>query len=154
MKPFDMDPLVAASAQDLRQRLEYARIARAEAERKLANERKKYDTDKIIFNPPATVVIWKDGTKTIVKCGEDEVFDHEVGVAMCFMKKIFGSRSAFKRTVKEYLPKEPKNEPKNEPKKEPKRGTSMSPEEWSKHWDAMVKQLRRSLYGGEPCSEK
>ena len=151
MRPFDMDPLAATDAkQALRQSLEYARIARAEAERKLANERKKYDVEKIIFNPPATVVIWKDGTKTIVKCGEDEVFDHEVGVAMCFMKKIFGSRSAFKRTMKEYLPKEPKNEP----KKEPKRGTSMSPEEWSKYWDAMAKQLRRSLCGGEPCSEK
>ena len=121
------------------------RLKCIDAEKALQKERDKYSIDKIIFNPPATVVIWKDGTKTIVKCGEDEVFDHEVGVAMCFMKKIFGSRSAFKRTLRGYKPK---------PKKEPKRGTSMSPEEWSKYWDAMAKQLRRSLCGGEPCSEK
>ena len=138
MRPFDMDPRVVAE-HELRQSLE-----RAEAEYELANWRKRYDIEKIIFNPPATVVIWKDGTKTIVKCGEDEVFDHEVGVAMCYMKKIFGSRSAFKRTVKGYLPK---------PKEEPKRGTSMSPEEWAEHFDAMAKRLRRSLYGGESCSE-
>lgn len=149
MRPFEMDPLVVAE-RDLRKSLEYARIARAEAERKLANERKRYDIEKIIFNPPATVVIWKDGEKTIVKCGEDEVFDHEVGVAMCYMKKIFGSRSAFKRTVKGYLPKEPKNEP----KKEPKKGTSMTLEEWARKMEAATEAVRRSLYGGESCSEK
>ena len=142
------DPILSAefiSRVELENRINGVRSTLISTEKALMRERKKYDVDKIIFNPPATVVIWKDGTKTIVKCGEDEVFDHEVGVAMCFMKKIFGSRSAFKRTVKEYLPKEPK--------KEPKRGTSMSPEEWSKYWDAMAKQLRRSLYGGESCSE-
>lgn len=44
---------------------------------------------EVIFNKPATVVYWKDGTKTIVKCGEDEHFDHEKAVAMCFLKKMF-----------------------------------------------------------------
>lgn len=30
--------------------------------------------DKVIFNPPATIVFWKDGTKTVVKCKEGEEF--------------------------------------------------------------------------------
>ena len=45
---------------------------------------------EVIFNKPATVVYWKDGTKTIVKCGMDEAsFDKEKAVAMCFLKKMF-----------------------------------------------------------------
>lgn len=31
----------------------------------------------VIFNPPATIVFWEDGEKTVVKCGEGEVFDKE-----------------------------------------------------------------------------
>lgn len=57
---------------------------------------------KIIFNPPATVVIWGDDTKTVVKCSEDDEFDPETGVAMCYMKKIYGSRHAFSKMVEKY----------------------------------------------------
>jgi len=50
--------------------------------------------DQIIFNPPATIVNWDDGTKTVVKT-HDEPFDKEKGLAMAFMRKIYGSRNAF-----------------------------------------------------------
>jgi len=43
---------------------------------------------EVIFNKPATVVYWKDGTKTVVKCGNDEPYDREKAVAMCFLKKM------------------------------------------------------------------
>lgn len=42
---------------------------------------------KVIFNPPATIVIWEDGTKTIVKCMEGDGYDAEKGLALCYMKK-------------------------------------------------------------------
>ena len=29
----------------------------------------------VIFNPPATIVFWSDGTKTAVKCSEKDIFD-------------------------------------------------------------------------------
>lgn len=58
---------------------------------------------RIIFNPPATVVIWEDGTKTVVKCAEDDDFDPETGVSMCYMKKIYGSRHAFSKMVEKYI---------------------------------------------------
>ena len=54
---------------------------------------------KVIINPPATIVIWKDGHKEVVKCSKDEDFNPEVGVAMCFMKRIFGSRNQFTKLV-------------------------------------------------------
>ena len=44
-------------------------------------------TKKVIFNPPATIVIWEDGTKTIVKCMEGDTYDAEKGLALCYMKK-------------------------------------------------------------------
>ena len=42
---------------------------------------------KIIFNGPATIILWTDNTKTVVKCDENEEFDPEKGVAMCIWKK-------------------------------------------------------------------
>lgn len=46
---------------------------------------------KIIFNGPCTIILWTDGTKTIAKTSSDEeVFDPEKGVAICFMKKMIG----------------------------------------------------------------
>lgn len=48
---------------------------------------------KIIFNPPATIVLWKDGSKTVVKCDDKDKFDREKGVALCFMKKALGNKS-------------------------------------------------------------
>ena len=54
---------------------------------------------KIIFSPPATIVIWEDKHKEVVKCSDDEEFEPEVGVAMCFMKRIFESRNQFTKLV-------------------------------------------------------
>lgn len=61
------------------------------------------EVKRIIFNPPATVIIWEDDTKTVVKCAEDDEFNPEIGVAMCYMKKIYGSRHAFSKKVESYI---------------------------------------------------
>lgn len=62
---------------------------------------------KIIFNGPATIVFWDDGTKTVVKCTERETFDYEKGVALCYMKKLLGNDSSFKRVFKKFnIPKQ------------------------------------------------
>lgn len=46
---------------------------------------------KAIFNEPATIILWEDGTKTVVRCAEGEKYDKFVGLAMCFLKKLSGS---------------------------------------------------------------
>lgn len=46
--------------------------------------------EKVIFNDPATIVLWSDGTKTVVKCRDGEIFDKHTGFAMCVVKKIYG----------------------------------------------------------------
>lgn len=59
---------------------------------------------RVIFDGPATVVIWCDGSKTIVKCSVDDTFDPEKGLAMAICKKILGRN--FKATFKKWLPEE------------------------------------------------
>lgn len=54
---------------------------------------------QVIFNPPATIVYWEDGTKTVVKADND-VFSEEFGYAMACMRKIYGSRAEFKAQFK------------------------------------------------------
>ena len=45
---------------------------------------------KIYFNQPYTIVIWKDGTKTIVKCANGCKYDKYTGLTTCFLKKFMG----------------------------------------------------------------
>ena len=60
---------------------------------------------QVIFNPPATIVYWKDGDKTVVRCDNDE-FSEEFGFAMACMRKIYGTRANFKAQFKNaYYPK-------------------------------------------------
>lgn len=49
-----------------------------------------YVPERIIFNDPATIAFWPDGTKTVVKCQDGEPFDPEKGIAMAILKKIYG----------------------------------------------------------------
>ena len=65
----------------------------------------------IIFNKPATIVYWMDGTKTVVKTMDGDEYDPIYGVAMAYTKKIFGSNAVFKRMVKGFLPDEPEVQP-------------------------------------------
>lgn len=65
------------------------------------------DVRNIIYNPPATIVTWTDGTKTVVKCDDKDSFSKEFGLAMAYMSKIFGSRCAYKRLIETaYCPQE------------------------------------------------
>lgn len=62
---------------------------------------------RVIFNNPATIVFWKDGTKTVVKCqGEGkkrEKYDKEKGLALCIAKKVLGNKSNFNNAINYWL---------------------------------------------------
>lgn len=58
---------------------------------------------KVIFNNPATIVFWSDGSKTVVKCIEGDVFDPSKGLAMAISKRVLGDK--FKKTFRDWLPK-------------------------------------------------
>lgn len=61
---------------------------------------------KVIFNNPATIVMWMDGTKTVVKCGKDDVYDPEKGLAMAICKKVFGNKGNYFNVFKKWLLKD------------------------------------------------
>lgn len=49
------------------------------------------DIKKVIFNGPATIILWDDGTKTVVKCKEGDPYSKEAGFALCLLKKLSGN---------------------------------------------------------------
>jgi hypothetical protein len=65
---------------------------------------------KVIFNNPATIVLWSDGTKTVVKCGPDDIFDKEKGLAMAIVKKMAGNDSRFHKIFKKWCKPDETNE--------------------------------------------
>lgn len=48
----------------------------------------------VILNDPAVIVLWEDGTKTVVKA-QGEKFDPEKGLAMAISKKAFGNKHSY-----------------------------------------------------------
>ena len=60
------------------------------------------DIKQVIFNNPATIIIWKDGSKTVVKCQEGDVFDKEKGLAMCIVKKLMGNKGNYNNLFKKW----------------------------------------------------
>ena len=62
---------------------------------------------KVIFSGLATVVIWMDGTKTIVKCTKGDTYDPEKGLMMCIMERFLGgSKMEVKRFFKKWIPED------------------------------------------------
>lgn len=73
-----------------------------------AFNRKLPDIKNVIFSGPCTIVLWEDGTKTVVRCNND-VLDPEKGLAMAIAKKAMGtnkSGSNYYDIFKQWLPKE------------------------------------------------
>ncbi len=68
-------------------------------------EKKAVYATKIVVNKPATIVLWSDNTKTVVKCGPDDTFDPEKGVALCFMKKFLGNSGNYYNIFRGRTPK-------------------------------------------------
>ena len=62
-----------------------------------------FDIEKVIFNGPATIVVWKDGTKTIVKCEEGTTYSKEEAIDQAILKKLFTTNSHHKRVLKDLI---------------------------------------------------
>jgi hypothetical protein len=69
---------------------------------KRLNVPRNLEIEKVIFNDPATIVIWKDGTKTVVKATNEE-YDPEKGLAMAITKKALGNKGNYFETIKKYV---------------------------------------------------
>lgn len=58
------------------------------------------------FNYPMTVVIWEDGTKTMVRCQEGDVYSAETGLALCIAKKALGNMPNFNNIFRKWVPED------------------------------------------------
>ena len=58
---------------------------------------------KVIFSGPKTVVLWGDGTKTIVSCGDADTYDYYAGFCAAVVKKLFGSTTHAKKVLGEVV---------------------------------------------------
>ena len=83
-----------------------------------SNVQLKTKIKKVVFNNPATIVFWEDGTKTIVKTrplkknqklninsnknNNVECFDKEKGLAMAIVKKVMGNKGSYYETFKKW----------------------------------------------------
>lgn len=67
---------------------------------------------KVIFNYPATIVLWNDESKTVVKCQDGDIYDPEKGLAMAISKKALGNKGNYCNEFKKWLPEEEEEEEK------------------------------------------
>lgn len=74
------------------------------------NATKLPEIKDVIFNEPATIILWADGTKTVVKCQEGEGYDPEKGMAMAISKKALGNKGNYCEVFKKWLPEEEVND--------------------------------------------
>lgn len=74
------------------------------------NTTKLPEIKDVIFNEPATIILWADGTKTVVKCQEGEGYDPEKGMAMAISKKALGNKGNYCEVFKKWLPEEEVND--------------------------------------------
>lgn len=80
-----------------------SKISRPTFSNLLAYRLEKPTIKRVVFNDPATIVFWKDGTKTVVKCSDGDTYSKESGLAMCFMKKMHGNDNGYHRVFKEFI---------------------------------------------------
>ncbi|WP_423729941.1 hypothetical protein [Faecalibacterium hominis (ex Afrizal et al. 2022)] len=65
----------------------------------------------VIFAPPATIVYWSDGSKTVVKCSENDAFDPEKGLAMAIAKRCGGNKGSYYKEIQNWVEKSGKKYP-------------------------------------------
>lgn len=62
---------------------------------------------RVLYNDPATVVFWNDGSKTVAKCAKEDKYNKETGLAIAVLKKAIGNTTVTK-TLADWLPTDDK----------------------------------------------
>lgn len=84
-----------------------------------------YGIKEVIFQNPATIVFWTDGTKTVVNCMDNvetkkkivdgkevtvrrarkcNTYSEEVGLSMAIAKKMFGNEGNYNNVFRKFIP--------------------------------------------------
>lgn len=57
---------------------------------------------QVIYSNPVTVIIWGDGTKTISRCDDDDIYDELTGFMLCVFKKALAPK-AMRKMFSQYV---------------------------------------------------
>ena len=85
---------------------------RAEKREKKANIDRFINTIKATYFVPhqgLTKIIWKDGTKTEVRCQDGDEYNPEAGLALCIIKYLFGNTNYYNEIFKSVFEKKAKD---------------------------------------------
>lgn len=95
VRQFWIDPLIIID-RDLRNKVSYADYYRT--------PNRIPTPKKIIISEDArvTVVLWTDGTKTVVKCSDADTYDPYTAYCAAFAKKCYGTNSQLKKTIEKF----------------------------------------------------
>lgn len=107
----------------------------------------KPEIKDVKFSGPCTIVFWSDGDKTIVRCGEDDKFDKEKGLAIAVAKKFLGtnkSKSNFNDIFKKWIQEE-----ENEKKDKHKEVKLMSVKQLAKKEGVSESAIRKKINKGQ-----
>ena len=58
-----------------------------------------YKPIRIVVDGKITACFFEDGEKIVIRCGENDFFSEEVGIAMGIMRKLYGNRNKFKKAI-------------------------------------------------------
>lgn len=72
----------------LEQRLYYCLKNAMSCAEALNGFEKRTRIEKVIYNNPATIVFWKDGTKTVAKAQKGDRYNKKVGLMLNIIKKL------------------------------------------------------------------
>lgn len=75
----------------------------ASKSRKYPTQVNPFNIKRVIFNGPATIVFWNDGTKTVVKCAEEEIYNKRTAIMWAIMKKAYGNSSRVNKAFDEFI---------------------------------------------------
>lgn len=58
---------------------------------------------RVLFNAPATIIFWEDGSKTVVKAQNGDWYDPEKGFVLAYLKKLLGNDNTFNKEINKWV---------------------------------------------------
>lgn len=68
-----------------------------------ARNENPFGIKRVIFNGPATIVFWLDGTKTVVKRAKGTKYDRKTAILWAYAKKMCGTSSHMNKVLDKFV---------------------------------------------------
>lgn len=99
MLDYLLSEIIDAKAKEAEKKIEEIEIEKTKKNINMFRHKIK----EVIFNDPAVIIKWVDGTKTVVKCQKGEKFDPEKGLALAIVKYLMGNIGYYNTIFKDWI---------------------------------------------------